>query len=117
MHRGPSQSGTWSQSFAASASSYEMKVMGDTIQASPRCFRRRGSATLETALALLVLFPLTFGMIEFSYFFYIKHSIQGAAREGARTAILPDATNATVTTAITNAMTMAGLQSSGYTVT
>ncbi len=86
----------------------EMRVMS---------IKRKGSATLETALALLVLFPLTFGMIEFSYFFYTKHSIQGAAREGARVAILPDATNTKVTTAISNAMTMAGLQSSGYTVT
>lgn len=78
---------------------------------------RRGSATLETALALLVLLPLTFGMIEFSYFFYAKHSIQGAAREGARAAILPDATNTKVNSAISNAMTMSGLQNSGYTVT
>jgi Flp pilus assembly protein TadG len=79
--------------------------------------RRKGAALLETALALLVLIPLTLGMIEFSYFFFAKHSIQGAAREGARAAILPDATNSKVTTAVQNAMTMAGLNNSGYTVT
>jgi Flp pilus assembly protein TadG len=86
--------------------------------ASRIAHRRAGSATLETALVLmLVLLPLTYGMIEFSYYFYTKHTIQGAAREGARMAILPDATNAKVTSAIDSAMTLAGLQNSGYTVT
>lgn len=83
----------------------------------PKC-RRAGSATLETVLVLmLVLLPLTYGMIEFSYYFYTKHTIQGAAREGARVAILPDATNAKVSSAVDSAMTLAGLQGSGYTIT
>jgi hypothetical protein len=44
----------------------------------------------------------------------VKHSLQGAAREGARAAITPTATNTTVTAAVTNAMSTTGLGSSGY---
>ncbi|MGH7177386.1 MAG: TadE/TadG family type IV pilus assembly protein [Tepidisphaeraceae bacterium] len=79
--------------------------------------RRRGSAVLDAALVFPILLSLTFGTVEYGYYFYVKHSYQGAAREGARVAITPSATNTEVTTAITNALTAAGLQSSGYTVT
>ena len=72
--------------------------------------RQRGNAVLETSLVLMfVLFPLTFGMVEFGYFFYVKHSLQGAAREGARAAIVPTAVNSEVTTAVNAAMSAAGL--------
>ena len=79
--------------------------------------RRSGGTTLETFLALFfVLLPLTFGTLEFSYFFYTRHTVLGAAREGARAAILPDATNAKVNSAISTVMTAAGLGGSGYVV-
>jgi len=77
---------------------------------------RRGSAVLEAALVLPILLSLTFGTIEFGYYFFVKHTLQGAAREGCRSAITPSATNTDVTTAITASLTAAGLQSSGYTV-
>jgi Flp pilus assembly protein TadG len=71
---------------------------------------------LEVALTLPVVLALSFGCVEFGYFFFVKNTVQGAAREGARAAITPTATNSDVTTAVSNAMTAAGLQSSGYTV-
>src|SRR5688572_31653955 len=77
---------------------------------------RKGNAVLEVALTLPVVLALSFGCVEFGYFFFVKNSVQGAAREGARAAVTPTATNTDVTTAISNAMTAAGLQSSGYTV-
>ncbi len=78
---------------------------------------RRGNAVLETALVLPILLALSFGLVEFGYFFYVKHNLQGAAREGARVAITPSATNTDVTNAILAALTPAGLHTSGYTVT
>lgn len=77
---------------------------------------RRGSAVLDAALVFPILLSLTFGTVEFGYYFYVKHTLQGAAREGCRAAITPSATNTDVTTAITASMTAANLQSSGYTV-
>lgn len=77
---------------------------------------RRGSAVLDAALVFPILLSLTFGTVEFGYYFYVKHTLTGAAREGCRAGIVDGATNADVTNAITSAMTAAGLQSSGYTV-
>ncbi len=57
--------------------------------------RRCGSSLVETSLALLVLLPLTFGAIEWSYVMYVKNTIQAAAREAARQAIVPTATQTT----------------------
>jgi Flp pilus assembly protein TadG len=70
--------------------------------------RRRGSGVMEAALVLPVLVYLTMGAMEFGYFFYLKHTLQGAAREGARAAITPGATTSDVSTAVNNAMRAAG---------
>jgi Flp pilus assembly protein TadG len=76
----------------------------------------RASAVMEAALIFPVLLSLTFGSIEFGHFFYVKHTLQGAAREGARAAITPSATNADVTNAVNAAMGAAGFTSGQYTV-
>lgn len=78
--------------------------------------RRRGNAVLDAALVLPVLLTLTFGSVEYGYFFFVKHSLQGAAREGARAAIVPDATNTKVTTAVAASLKAAGLNSSATTL-
>jgi Flp pilus assembly protein TadG len=84
------------------------------LQTSTR--RRRGSAVMDAALVFPVLISLTFGSIEFGHFFFTKHTFQGAAREGARRAIVPGESNTTVTSAVADAMTAAGFTSTQYTV-
>ena len=79
--------------------------------------RRRGNAVMEAALVLPILLALSFGTVEFGHFFYCKHTLQGAARDGARVAILPSSTNTGVTTAVGNTMTAAGFTSAQYAVT
>ena len=69
------------------------------------------------SLALGVLLSLVFGGVEFGYYLFVKHAVQTATREGARTAVLVGATNATVTSAVSTAMKNAGLSGSGYTLT
>ena len=44
---------------------------------------RRGSAVLDAALVFPILLSLTFGTVEYGHYFYWKHTLQGAAREGA----------------------------------
>jgi Flp pilus assembly protein TadG len=78
--------------------------------------RRGGGAVLEAFLVLPILLALAFGAVEFGWYFYVKHTMQGAAREGARAAIVPDADNTKVGTAVQNCLTAAGMQNSGYTV-
>jgi Flp pilus assembly protein TadG len=84
---------------------------------SERAGRRWGGAIIETAFALPVLIAVAMGSIEFGYFFYTKHCVQSAARDGVRSGIVAGGTNSNVTTAVQNSMTAAGLQNSGYTVT
>src|SRR3954471_22167003 len=79
--------------------------------------RRRGNAVVEAALVLPILLALAFGTVEFGHFFYCKHTFQGAARDGARVAILSSSTNTSVTTAVGNTMTAAGFTAAQYAVT
>ncbi|HEY8751490.1 MAG TPA: TadE family protein [Tepidisphaeraceae bacterium] len=79
--------------------------------------KRRGASVLEMCLVLPVLLMLSFGAADYGYFFFVKNTLQGAAGAGVRAAAPPTATNANVNTVISNMMTAAGLQSSGYTVT
>ena len=77
---------------------------------------RSGGAVLEMCLALPVLVMLSFGIVDYGYFLYVKNTLQGAAEAGARAAVAPSATNTSVTTIIASSLSAAGLQNSGYTV-
>ena len=48
-----------------------------------RVIRRRGGSLLEAAIVLPVLIYVAFGTVEFGYYFFVKHSLDGAAREEA----------------------------------
>ena len=78
--------------------------------------RRRGGALLEAALVMPILLGLCFGMVEFGYFFFVKHTLQAAARDGARMGIVATGTNAKVTATVATAMKAAGLTETGYEV-
>lgn len=56
------------------------------------------------ALTLGILLNLTFGMVEFGYYFYVRNMLCDAAREGARAAIVPGAQNSDVTAAVNNTL-------------
>ncbi len=90
--------------------------IGRKTRANRHLRRRRGGALLEAALVLPIMLAFGFGAFEFGYFIFLKQAVQGAAREGARTAILPTATTAKVNSAVGTAMTAAGLDGTGYTV-
>src|SRR5207248_605805 len=79
-----------------------------------RSSRRRGNAVLDMALVMPVLLYLAFGTVEFGYYFYVKHTMQGAAREGARAAIVSGAISSDVTTAVSGVMSAAGFNSTKY---
>ena len=83
----------------------------------PRARRPDGGiATIELALALVIVFPLLFGLIEYGWMFLKSQEIAAAARDGARIAATEGGTNALVNASIAQAMTDAGLSNSGYSV-
>jgi Flp pilus assembly protein TadG len=70
---------------------------------------RRGVAAVEFAIVAPVMFLLTFGMIEVGSIMMIKNSVTQASRIGARTASLPNSTNATVESRISQELQLMNL--------
>jgi len=85
--------------------------------------RRSGAAVLELALTLSLLFLVTFGLVEFGYYFYVKNTMEGAAREGCRAGIVAGGTLTAVNSAIQNQLQVAfpsaapGYAMANYTIT
>lgn len=64
-------------------------------------FRKcRGTTAVEFAIICSSFFLFLFGIIDFGYFFFNRHVVTDAAREGARMAILDGVTEAEVRTCI-----------------
>ncbi len=58
--------------------------------------RRGGSTVLQTVIVMQVLLAVSMGVVEFGQFLYIRHAFQAAARDAARAASLPGATQSGV---------------------
>ena len=67
---------------------------------------------LEAAIVLPVLIVAAFGLTEVGHYFFIKHSLQAAAREGARLAARGNDGDA----AVVRMMTAAGIAEDKYTI-
>lgn len=57
-----------------------------------RTDRFRGAAVVEFAVVLPLLLTILFGIIEYGWIFMVRQTLQTAAREGARIAILQTST-------------------------
>lgn len=79
--------------------------------------RRSGMSVLETALVLPFLLALVLGMVEFGWALFVSHTIQGAARVGARAGIVAGGTDEDVNQAVARTMTASGFGSGSYTTT
>jgi Flp pilus assembly protein TadG len=76
---------------------------------SHKYIRRRGGSVLELALTLSILFSICYGLIECGYYFYVKNTMEGAAREGCRAAIVTGGTLTAANSAIEQQLQAAGL--------
>jgi Flp pilus assembly protein TadG len=54
--------------------------------------RRRGAAVVEFAVVLPLLLTILFGIIEYGWVFMVRQTLQTAAREGCRLAVLQTTT-------------------------
>ena len=79
--------------------------------------RERGAEVLEMALMMPLLLLLIFGMIEFGWFFYLQHNLQAAAREGARTGAMLNATDAQAVSKASAFLTAANLNAGSFAIT
>jgi Flp pilus assembly protein TadG len=79
---------------------------------------RRGSEILEAALVFPILLTLSFGTIEFGYYFFTEHNLQSAAREGVRAAVPAGLSTGEradeIESAVDRVMSASGYQQSQY---
>ena len=84
-------------------------------RAAPRrgCFRARAAALVEFAVVLPLLLTILFGIIEYGWMFMVRQTLQNAAREGCRIAVLQTSTEpyTNVDTRIDQVLSPAGLDS------
>ena len=69
----------------------------------------RGAELIELALVLPLLLVLIGGIVDFAFMFQAFEALNNAAREGARTRVLPGYTDADVQTRVQAYLTAAGL--------
>jgi len=70
---------------------------------------RRGAALVEFAVVLPLLLLVVFGIIEFGQVAFVRHGLINAATQGARAAILPGASEASVQAIVDQALKDGGL--------
>lgn len=78
---------------------------------------RRGAALVEFAVVAPVLFLLILGMIEFGRMVMVQQILTNASREGARRAILEDATAPEVESSVSDYLTSTSVSGATVTVT
>ena len=78
--------------------------------------RARGAAVVEFAVVLPLLLTILFGIMEYGWVFMVRQTLQTAAREGTRVAILQTSTSpyTSVLTRVADVMEPTGL--TGYSV-
>jgi Flp pilus assembly protein TadG len=85
-------------------------------RAGSRGERARGAAVVEFAVVLPLLLTILFGIMEYGWVFMVRQTLQTAAREGTRIAILQTSTSpyTSVLTRVSDVMAPTGL--TGYSV-
>jgi Flp pilus assembly protein TadG len=71
--------------------------------------RRAGTELIEMTFGFIVLLGLSMGMVEFGQYFYIKHCVESAVRDGGRYAMLSTATQGQLVTTLTTTLAEANV--------
>lgn len=79
--------------------------------------RRRGAAVVEFAIIVPIFFLMVFGMIEFGRMVMVHQLLSGAAREGARQAIVNGATASAVEQTVRDFLTATSIDGEAASVT
>jgi Flp pilus assembly protein TadG len=79
--------------------------------------RKRAAAVVEFAVVLPLLLTILFGIIEYGWVFMVRQSLQTAAREGCRLAVLQTATDSAIETRVKSVMQPTGLSTYSVSLT
>lgn len=86
-----------------------------TQRSARRASRRRGAVLVETALVIILLIALCFGVMEYGHYVYTRHTLESACMRAARHGILRDSTLQEVEDRIESEMAVAGFDPSEFT--
>jgi Flp pilus assembly protein TadG len=87
------------------------------LLAKKRRNRRWAAAAVELAVVTPFLLMMLFGIVEFGWIFTVRQGLVTAAREGARTAALPGATETDVANRVAEFLTALGVTGYTYSLT
>jgi Flp pilus assembly protein TadG len=90
-------------------------ITGVSARRRARRIGDRGQALVEVAIALPILLALLVGIFEFASAYRVQQVITNAAREGARIAVLPTATDSLVTDRVDSYLNSGGIFSGTHT--
>ena len=84
------------------------------IPQHPSRITRRGVALVEASIVMSLLLLLIFGVLEYGYFVFVKHTLKSAAAAGVRAGIVLGGDNTAIGSAVTAAMNSTGISGSNY---
>jgi Flp pilus assembly protein TadG len=77
---------------------------------------RNGATVVEFAVAISIFIVLVFGIVEVGRGFMVTHLLSNAARNGCRTGILASSSNTDVNSAVSNTLSLEGINGATTTV-
>ena len=63
-----------------------------TQRSARRASRRRGAVLVETAIVIMLLILLCFGIMEYGHYVYTRHTLESACQRAVRRGIIADST-------------------------
>lgn len=74
----------------------QLRIRSSCLSAAVKRGNNRGDVVIEFAIVFVLLLLILFGVIEFGWAFFTKAVVTNTAREGARLAVTPSASDATI---------------------
>jgi Flp pilus assembly protein TadG len=87
-----------------------------TQRSARRASRRRGAVLVETAIVIMLLITLCFGIMEYGHYVYTRHTLESACQRAVRFGIIADSVFEDVETEVSTQMAVAGYDATEFDV-
>lgn len=87
-----------------------------TQRSARRASRRRGAVLVETAIVIMLLIALCFGVMEYGHYVYTRHVLESACLRAVRVGILTDSAPEDVEGEVSTQMATAGFDTTEFAV-
>ena len=87
-----------------------------TQRSARRASRRRGAVLVETAIVIMLLIALCFGVMEYGHYVYTRHTLESACQRAVRLGIIADSVFDDVEAEVGTQMAVAGFDATEFDV-